>query len=555
MNRAASILASAAAVFLAAAPLGADSLAEQARRILQGRVALAGEPPKVQIGGREMHVSEMLPSFYARREFRLAWSDGFEPLFHADVLINSLDGAGAEGLRPEFYRTDQGKAALEEVRRKVREGEPPAPELLADMDLLLTDAFLAYGFDLLTGRVNPASIEGEWADNDWEADLQGLLNSALELGMVGEALENLNPPHHSFAGLKQALAVYRGIAEAGGWNAVPSDAMLEKGDRGWRVGLLRARLLVTDGAGQGPRDGEVLFDETMEQAVLGFQRRHGLRADGMVGPNTIEALNVPVEKRIRRIELNMERWRWLPQDFGEHYIVVNSAGFQMKLFENDVPVMSMRVVVGEPYWHTPNFSALMTYIVLNPSWNVTKKIAVREMLPKIRKDPGYLMKQGFNIYRDDEEIDPESIDWESVPEDGFNFKFVQPPGPLNPLGRIKFMFPNRFAVYLHDTPSKGLFSAPVRTFSHGCIRIEKPVELAKYLLREDPDWTHERLLAAIEEGEERTIRLPHPETIHLLYWTAWVEEDGTVQFRDDVYGRDKLLDEKLFMEAPTPLLP
>lgn len=556
MKRAAQLLAAAAAVFLAAAPAAgpadAESLAEQARRMLQGRLATAGEPPKVHIGGRETRVSEMLPSFYAGREFRLAWSDGLAPLSHADVLINSLDGAEAEGLRPQFYRTDESRAALEEVRRKALEGGPPAPELLADMDILLTDAFLAYGFDLLTGRVNPESIEGEWADHGWEADLPGLLNSALETGMVKEALENLDPPHKSFAGLKQALAAYRGIAEAGGWNPVPSDAVLGKGDRGWRVGLLRARLSLTDGAGQG---GGILFDEDLERAVLRFQRRHGLLADGIAGSDTIGALNVPVEERIRRTELNMERWRWLPQDFGERYIVVNSAGFRMKIFERGAPVMSMRVVVGEPYWHTPNFSSLMTYIVLNPSWSVTRKIAVEEMLPKMRKDSGYFMRQGFRTYRDDEEIDAEGVDWENVPEDGFDYKFIQPPGLLNPLGRMKFMFPNRFAVYLHDTPDKGLFSASVRTFSHGCIRIEKPLELAEYLLREDPEWTHERLLAAIEEGEERTIRLPRPENIHLLYWTAWVEEDGTVQFRDDIYGRDELLNEKLFGAAPAPPSP
>jgi murein L,D-transpeptidase YcbB/YkuD len=211
--------------------------------------------------------------------------------------------------------------------------------------------------------------------------------------------------------------------------------------------------------------------------------------------------------------------------------------------------MSMKVVVGKPFQRTPVFTAKMTYLVINPAWNVPDSIAQKEILKNIKKDPQYLAKQNIKVLRgwgpQEKEADPETIEWSKISANTLGFRFRQEPGPLNPLGHIKFMLPNNFNVYLHDTPSKRLFSESVRTFSHGCIRIEKPIEMAEYVLHDDPLWSREKLLAEMEKGTEQTILLPHPVNVHFLYLTAWVDGEGVLQFRDDVYNRDKQLDEAL----------
>ncbi len=249
----------------------------------------------------------------------------------------------------------------------------------------------------------------------------------------------------------------------------------------------------------------------------------------------------------------MERWRWLPSDLGDRYIFVNTAAFQLSVVEYGRPVMKMRIVVGKPYWHTPSFSAKMTYLVLNPTWNVPRNIAVEEIIPMVRKNPNYLDREGLKILSSlggkPELIDPDTVNWKSISEENPGIRFFQPPGPHNPLGRIKFMFPNRFSVYLHDTPSKRLFNHTVRTFSHGCIRIEKPLELADYLL---PELSKEDISSLIEQGDEQKVPLPEPVIVHSLYWTAWVDSDGTVNFREDIYGRDEALLELLSEVPMTP---
>jgi len=295
--------------------------------------------------------------------------------------------------------------------------------------------------------------------------------------------------------------------------------------------------------------GDDFFDRGLELAVRRFQKRHGLTDDGVVGPATLEALNVPVAERLRQIELNLERWRWLPEDLGRRYILVNIADFELEVVEDGRRVLAMRVVTGKKMRLTPVFSGRMTYLVLNPYWHIPHKIAVKDVLPRIKRDPGYLVRQGIRVFEswDDlaPEIPPETIDWPAVTKHNFAFKLRQDPGPSNALGRVKLMFPNRFAVYLHDTPSRYMFRKNQRDFSSGCIRVEKPIDLAAYVLDGDRKWTREKILSAIASGESRIAWLPEPIPVHVLYWTAWVDEEGTVQFRRDVYGRDRSLDEAL----------
>jgi murein L,D-transpeptidase YcbB/YkuD len=342
--------------------------------------------------------------------------------------------------------------------------------------------------------------------------------------------------------LQKSLLKYKEIADHEGWPSVSKGASLKKGDMGQRVAELKKRLFITgDLISEGTKD-ENTFDEELHGSVIRFQGRHGLKEDGVAGPETIKTLNVPVEKRIHQIEINMERLKLMPKDMARRYIAVNIAAFELNVIENEDTVINMKVIVGKPFWYSPLFNAEMTHLVFNPSWYVPNSIAIKEILPKVKNEPDYLVKEGIKVFEKEKgyrkELDASAINWADMASDNFKYRFVQVPGIHNPLGKLKFVFPNEYNVYLHDTPAKVLFERSSRAFSHGCIRIEKPVELAEYLLRDDPAWTHEKILAMIEAGKEIKIKLPSPIDIHILYLTAWVDKDNILQFREDVYGRN-----------------
>ncbi len=330
---------------------------------------------------------------------------------------------------------------------------------------------------------------------------------------------------------------------------------LQLDDRDDRVTVLRRRLEASGDLAPATSEVPVRFDADVKEAVKRFQRRHGLDTDGVVGKGTLAALNVSAGDRVRQLELNLERWRWLPLDLGESYILVNIPGFDLEVIEGGRMVLAMRVVVGRPYRRTPVFSSPMTYLVFSPYWHVPPSLAVQDVLPAVQKEGDYLAKKSIKVFRgwgsEAEEVDPAAVDWSSLKREGFPYRFRQEPGPDNALGGVKFMFPNPYNVYLHDTPSRELFRRTERTFSSGCIRIEKPLELAEYLLREAAGWSPENITAASQKGMEQTVRLPRPIPVHLLYWTSWVDQAGTIHFRNDVYGRDRLLDEALKDKPPS----
>lgn len=363
------------------------------------------------------------------------------------------------------------------------------------------------------------------------------------------------PSHPGYLRLKEALAGYRNIADKGGWPKIPAGPNMKKDQEGERIRLVRQRLRISEEMDARKIDDVDFFDSDLEEAVRGFQRRHGLKPDGIVGPATLAAMNVSVEERIHQIEANLERWQWLPRDLGERYILINIPAYELEVIESGRPAIEMRLIVGKQYWSTPVFSAIMTHVVFRPYWNVPPRMAKTEVLPRILQDPSYLVEQGIRILEGwdngTSEIAVNGIDWTKIDAAHFQYRFRQDPGPKNPLGRIKFIFPNRFNVYLHDTPSGDLFKKRRRAFSHGCIRVEKPVELAEYALRGNPAWTKERILSEMEGSYNRTVRLPVGIPVYILYWTAWVEEDGTVQFREDVYGHDERLDKTLEAKEPT----
>lgn len=497
--------------------------------------------------------ASVIPMFYARREYAPAWMEHDGRFPKADSLIATIRDSGREGLPPDDYHLARIESLRAEVRQQREKGKPYDPDAAADLDLLLTDAFLLYGSHLLAGRVDPETLHADWIAYNPATDLGALLESALAGDNVASTLRGLPPPHPGYAGLQNALVRYRNLAEEGGWPVIAPGDRLRKADRGERVGLLRKRLAISGDLDHPETDDATVFDDELEDAVRSFQKRHGLEPDGIVGRDTLAALAVPVEDRVRQIVLNMERWRWVPRDLGRRHLLVNIPDYKLRLFENSKVVMEMRIVAGKSYTATPVFSGTMTSLELNPYWNIPHRIAVEEILPKVRTDPGYLAKRSikvFSSWRNDAlEIDPATVDWNKLDDRDFLFKLRQDPGPLNPLGRVKFMFPNRFAVYLHDTPSTEMFRNSSRDFSHGCIRLEEPIGMAAYLLRDNPRWTRQKITEAIDSGEKVIIPLDEPIPVHILYRTAWVDDKETIHFRDDVYERDNRL-EMALKEAP-----
>ncbi len=532
----------------------ARSLSDRVSEGLRNRITISTQPQEIVNGTELLFRPAMLSRFHGNRAFQPAWSTEEGPRAQATSLVKAIHGAILEGLEPEDYHLATIETLLAEVRHNIATNRSLELDKLADLDLLLTDAFLLYGSHLSAGRVNPETIRSEWFVKNREVDLVEILQSALDEDQIEEALETLLPQHAGYARLKRALLQYRAIMRRGGWKVLPSGQML-RGNRGVRIAALRSRLIVSGDLDEST-DDHSLFDQVLEQGVRRFQKRHGLDIDGIVGPATLASLNVPVEERIRQIKVNMERWRRLPHDFGRRYILVNIPNFELGVVEDDQILMTMRVVVGRTSRRTPVFSGRMAYMVLNPYWHIPPTIAREDILPSIPKDPEYLLKTNIRVFKNWKaqapEINPDSIDWSQITAKSFSFKLRQEPGPSNALGRIKFMFPNKFDVYLHDTPARALFKKTKRSSSSGCIRVEKPIELAEYLLRADPKWTHEEILAAINSNKRQVVFIREPIAVHVLYWTAWVDEDDTIHFCDDIYGRDKMLDEALNERPPSP---
>ena len=496
---------------------------------------------------------DALLAFYERRAYQPVWSRNGRLLPHTDALLAAIRGAEAEGLRPPDYHL----ADLEDLTFRLR--SPKSRQsgnqggLWVDLEILCTDAFLVYGSHCLAGRVDPRTIDPEWFADPRQKDLLAALEEGIESGEVRRVLGELLPAQPGYARLRQALADYRALAAEGGWPQIAAGAGLRKGDRGPRVAELQIRLLATDDFPEGEIDS--VFSAATDAAVRRFQDRYGLEPDGIVGPETLAMLNRTPADRVQQIAVNLERWRWLPDDLGRRHVVVNIANFSLDMVEDERRTRSMRVIVGRTYRRTPVFSDRITYLVLNPSWNVPASIVAQDILPLVRRDSTYLEVNGFDLLESAggglRTLDPASFTPAMFTGKTFPYLMRQRPGPRNALGRIKFMFPNSFNVYLHDTPTRGLFAKAKRDFSSGCIRIEDPQELAVWLLADGEAWSRAKLQAAIDENSERTVRVPQAVPIHLQYWTAWVTPDGTVHFRDDIYNRDGALAQALHEDPPT----
>lgn len=492
--------------------------------------------------------------FYRHRHYQPAWvgRDGILP--EGAIALTALHRADTRGLRRRDYDDPWMRDLLDGVvSRPVILGEAFQGQQ-HKLDLLVTALVLRYITHRSMGRTAgvPMVPEGLQAQPA-HTHLAEALARALDRGQLASFLEGLGPRHRAFRALQASLPRHQRILATGGWPTVDQGPPLQRGDCGPRVAQLRERL---SASGDGvPASRRTCFDLRLETAVRHFQHRHGLAVDGVVGSSTLAALNVPVEARIRQIQLNLERWRWMPQDLGPRYVLVNIPAFELQLADTGRVVHTLRTVVGREDRPTPTFASTITYLELNPYWHVPATIARQDLLPKIQADPGFLMRRGFHVFdswqADAREIDPLSIDWSRLSEDHFPFRLRQKPAAHNALGRVKFMFPNEQSVYIHDTPARSLFRRSSRPFSSGCVRVEKPLVLARYLLhRQDRDQA--RLSQALASDRRRVVILDEPVPVYLVYRTAWAAGDGAIHFAEDIYDRDRGLLQAM-SAAPPPL--
>jgi murein L,D-transpeptidase YcbB/YkuD len=488
-----------------------------------------------------------LPDLYEEAGYRCFWTP--ETLATLVALVRE---SAEDGLRPEDYHAAELEKLAPALSKDNRD-----PVSRARAELVATDAFYLLLYHSYLGKVDPKSLEAAWNFQPRAiADKSGaaFVLDALTTGKLREAVAKVRPTHWWYGKARAALAEYRAIAAKGGWKPIPSGPALKPGTSGPRVVALRQRLAAT-----GDLSGQSLdspaYDAPVAEGVKKFQARHRILPDGSVGAGTLAELNVPVDARVLQIRLNLERARWVLQEVtADDLVVVDVAGFEVAYMKNRAPVWRAKIQVGKPYRQTPIFKSRIDTVVFNPTWTVPPGIIENDILPEARHDPKAISRRGLKVIdRNGREVDPASVNWSRFKSGHIPYTLRQDPGPQNALGRVKFMFPNPYQVYLHDTPSKSLFERVERTFSSGCVRVERATELAELLLQGQVGWDKSGIANAIASGQLQNVTLARKMPVLLTYWTAWVDAQDRVNFRRDIYGQDELwaarLDEPFKLRA------
>jgi len=493
----------------------------------------------------------VIMKFYRDRSYRLGWFKDDKLVPQANTFISVINRAGREGLNPNDYKIKNFNALFKRYEDDKLE-DSVRYKLKQEIDVALTASYMHYASDFYRGTINPREVD----QIDWTVRKNKIkLNKALETILQERdsrypyyQFESLHPEYNR---LRTALQQYRNIKQQGGWPKIEGISKLKLGDTSNVVSLLRQRLLPQQRWNVN-RPVPNQYDEELANAVKDFQWRHGLKADGSIGPATLKLMNVSIDDRIDQIIINMERWRWIPKPkkFEEKHIFVNIPEYMLYARDKGKTVLSMRVIVGKTMNSTPIFSDKVEYIVFSPYWNVPASIVANEFKPKLLNDPGWLDRMDMEVLngfgKNAQPISPYNVDWASVTEKNLKYRIRQRPGPDNPLGDIKFIFPNEHEVYLHHTASEALFDQTQRGFSHGCIRVEKPVDLAKFLLQDQPQWGESEIIEAMHAGEEKYQNLKATVPVYIVYFTSWVDDNGAIHFRDDLYGHDKVLEKEYF---------
>lgn len=504
-------------------------------------------------------IDGQLQRFYKSLGYRTVWNS---PLA-VDRLLKVIGESADDGLLPSDYHVD-------EIRR-FREDPPVLPSMKARADLLMTDALFTLLSHMRSGKVLPRSLDANWnvPANLPPANNDSVLMSAVTENRFPEMIASLRPTGSGYMQLRKALARYMKLHAEGGWGKVPSGPMIvNPGDLDARMPLVRQRLIVSgdlsadapiglkitsaadstaaDSTMQAARLRAPLeYTPEMAEAVKLFQKRHGLSIDGAIGNETITAMNVSLETRIEQIRINLERLRWYPRNPGSSYIMVNIPGYTVDYIRNNDLLWHSRVIIGKSDTQTPVIKAEIQSVIFNPRWVIPSGILIKEAIPAIRKDIRYLSRNQLTVVgADGKPVDPLQINWSQYKEGGFPYRLVQDSGEDGSLGLVKFNMPNRFAVYMHDTPTKPLFERSRRAYSHGCIRVDKPFELVEIVLANPVRWSRQKIDAVVSTGKTRTEPLPAKVPVYLTYQTAFAD-GNQLNFRADIYDRDRSLQEAL----------
>jgi murein L,D-transpeptidase YcbB/YkuD len=456
---------------------------------------------------RMLSVKKDLVAFYRQRQFSYAWFDNGGLIEPAENLFNRILHMSEEGLPEHVVYRD----VMMDMMDEARESNKPDPML----ELMLTSQYFLYARQAWQGVNEQESMALNWLLPRKKISLVNLLDSLVS----GKSGFEKAPVYPQYALLKEKLNRYRELSNIPDWPAIQvGKKMPNRGDSSNIISLIRSRLHLLEDLSSN--SGSAVFDEELARGLRAFQKRHGMTEDGKLSVSLIRELNVSPARRLEQIMVNMERCRWIPTQLASHYLVVNIPAFKLYSYQNDSLAWSMNVVVGKAQHKTVIFNGNIKYVVFSPYWNVPSSIVRKEILPAIRKNRNYLQRH--------------QMEW-------FGSQLRQKPGPNNSLGLVKFLFPNSHSIYLHDTPAKSLFNESARAFSHGCIRLEDARKLAIYLLQQDPDWNVQRIDSAMHAGVERTVTLKKSMPVYIAYFTAWVGRDGKLNFRRDIYDRDKRL--------------
>lgn len=529
--------------------LVAASTAQAERATLSEAMAryLACYPVELVVRNKQLPVISRrevcLSAVYNENGNQPLWVTENGPTTKAEVIWKFLQKAEDEGLDPGDYQVDEIEALWEETTLSA----------LARLDTLITFNAVKYVHDVSHGQIEPYLANPELFEEAGKPDFDPLLLVEVlqNTDDLDRYFEQLPPQNLHYQDLKQGLTMYRELNTDTGWEPIARGKTLRQGDSDPRIPLIRARLAKLAGEISDEHFSEI-YDEDLVLAIMRFQELHGLKRDGIIGKNTMAALNTTPAERLEQIKINMARWRWQDDDFDNEYVLVNIADFYLYIYKEEELQLLMPVIVGKFQHQTPVFSDRIKYLEFNPFWNVPTSIAVEEDLPKLRENPNYLVSKNirlFSSWREDAvELDSTIIDWPLITKSEMaGYRLRQDPGPSNALGQLKFVFPNHHSIYLHDTPAKNLFEEDTRSFSHGCIRVSDPAGLALYMLqRQEENWDREAVRELIDAGERKVVLLKPSLPIHITYQTAWVDKTGEIHFNTDIYGRDELLKQALF---------
>jgi murein L,D-transpeptidase YcbB/YkuD len=487
--------------------------------------------PSPSIGQQKIYSTELVDYAYQITSYQYIWKNK-KSISQALIALNN---AWQEGLAPQDYHINRLNLLAKNIDQHIN---------TLEFDVLLTDAVMTYATHLIRGRVNPNAISDTWnyqlhsvsPQKAAELLLNHIRNESVALG-----LDDLKPKLPQYALMKKKLAFYSSLQSKPPVTIALESKLLKPGQKDGAINAIKAHLqqlsLLTNNELSG---ADNIYSGEVVTAIKKLQRLNQLPADGVIGKDTLRVLNTSAEQRVNTLKVNLERIRWVENSLSDSFLIVNIAGYELYLYQSGQLTWKSNVVVGKNYTKTPVFKGKMSYIMINPTWTVPRSIA-RGMIAKIKNNPNYLTEKNFMVVDSKRNpVDEQQIDWASLNRQNFPYWFVQRPSATNALGQIKFMLPNKYAIYLHDTPAKSLFGRDQRAFSHGCVRVDQPFKLAEHILNDDQTWSAQDLQATVDSAQTTRVNLPKPLDVLLMYWTASQNSDG-FHFYPDIYQRDKTL--------------